>query len=123
MKRVVAFQSLIIVIGCVLLYFTGMRHAISSYVIGGAIVMGNFILLGLGWSLVFRKKLIAQSVLIIVFKYAILGVIIYHFVKQSWLLPFWFAAGIASMMFASLVFGLTLGFFEDSDEGSSRKEE
>lgn len=113
MKRVLIFQSLIIAIGGALLYFTDARHGVSSYLIGGLIVMANFVLLGLGWSLVFRKKLIALSVLIIVFKYAILGVIIYHFVKQSWLQPFWFAAGVAGMMVASLIYGLTQGLFKE----------
>ncbi|WP_413289492.1 hypothetical protein [Bdellovibrio sp. HCB337] len=123
MKRVLTFQILVLAIGCGLLWLAGMQQKISSFAIGGLIVTGNFILLGLGWGVVFRKKLIALPVLIIVFKYAILGVIIYHFVKQSWMQPFWFAAGIATMMIGSLMYGLTLGFFKDPDDGSSNKEE
>jgi hypothetical protein len=102
--------------GSLLLYFNGPQYAALSFAVGSLIVTGNFILLGSGWKLVFRKKLIALSVLIIVFKYAILGVIIYHFVKQSWLQPFWFAAGVASMMGASLIYALTQGFFEKEPE-------
>lgn len=101
------------VAGWSLLFFNITHQAAHSFGIGALIIMGNFILLGTGWKLVFRKKLIALSVLIIVFKYAILGVIIYHFVKQSWMQPFWFAVGVASMMGASLIYVLTQSFFDE----------
>lgn len=116
MKRVLLFQALMLAVGYILLRFNGPQYADLSFAVAGLIVMGNFILLGSGWKLVFRKKLIALSVLIIVFKYAILGVIIYHFVKQSWLQPFWFATGVATMMGASLIYALTQGFFEKEPE-------
>ncbi|MGZ3742260.1 MAG: hypothetical protein ACXWRE_00400 [Pseudobdellovibrionaceae bacterium] len=90
-----------------------MRQVIGSYFSGALTVAGNFILLGSAMNLVFRKKLIALSVLIIVFKYAILGVIIYHLIKQSWMHSFWYAAGVASLMIGSLIYGLTLGFFKE----------
>lgn len=113
MKIILIIQILIQSIGAALLLFNGPQHAALSFVAGGLIVTGNFILLGTGWKLVFRKKLIALSVLIIVFKYAILGVIIYHFVRQTWMQPFWFAAGVASMMGASLIYVLIQRFFKD----------
>lgn len=112
MKRVLIFQALVLAVVTLALYLYGARQEALSYIVGGFIVTGNFILLGLGWKMVFNKKLVALSVLIIVFKYAILGVIIYVVVKQNWLLPFWFAGGVASMMVASLMYGLTLGFFK-----------
>jgi hypothetical protein len=113
MKRVLLFQGLLLAIGAVALYWCGPQQAAASYILGGFIVGGNFILLGSAWKMIFNKKQVALSVLIIVFKYAILGVIIYVLVNQKWLSPFWFAAGIASMMMASLVYGLTLGLFEN----------
>jgi hypothetical protein len=113
MKRVLLFQLLVLTVGTLALYFYGARQEALSFVVAGFIVTGNFILLGLGWKLVFNKKLVALSVLIIVFKYAILGVIIYVIVKQNWLLPIWFAGGVASMMMASLIYGLTLRFFKE----------
>ncbi|RYZ88882.1 MAG: hypothetical protein EOP06_10195 [Proteobacteria bacterium] len=113
MKRIIVYQLSILAIATALMFIFGARHAVQSYLSGGLLITGNFILLGLGWKMVFSKKLIALSVLIIVFKYAILGVIIYLLVKQSWLLPFWFAAGITSIMMAALIYGLTLGFFKE----------
>lgn len=108
-------------LGCLLLFINGPQHAALSFAVGCLIVTGNFILLGTGWKLVFRKKLIALSVLIIVFKYAILGVIIYHFVKQSWMQPFWFATGVASMMGASLIYALTQSFFNEEPKAETKE--
>ncbi len=116
MKRVLTFQVFIGILGSVFLLLRGTYHEVWSYSAGALIVTGNFILLGSGWNLVFRKKLIALSALVIVFKYAILGIIIYIVAKQSWLQPIWFAAGVASMMMASLIYGLTLNLFEPKDE-------
>lgn len=113
MKRILLFQILVVALGSFLLFLAGQQQEIGSFIAGSLVVAGNFILLGFGVKLVFRKKLIALSVLIIVFKYAILGVIIYYLVKQSWVQPIWFAAGVTSMMMASLIYGLTLGFFKD----------
>jgi hypothetical protein len=113
MKRVLIFQALILAAGTILLYCYGPQQAAPSYIVGGFIVGGNFILLGNAWKMIFNKKQVALSVLIIVFKYAILGVIIYVLVNQKWLSPFWFSAGIASMMVASLAYGLTLGLFKE----------
>ncbi|MBK9324675.1 MAG: hypothetical protein IPM97_17305 [Bdellovibrionaceae bacterium] len=113
MKRILLFQTLIILLGVTTLFYFGPRHSAESFFSGGLLIAINFIFLGFAWNLVFRKKLVALSVLIIVFKYAILGVIIYQLVKQTWLLPFWFAAGVASMMIASLIFATTAGFFKE----------
>ncbi len=113
MKRILLFQVPIILAGFLSLWFFGPRQSAESFLSGGLLITFNFILLGIGWNLVFRKKLVALSVLIIVFKYAILGVIIYQLVNQPWLLPFWFAAGVASIMIASIVYGTTVGFFKE----------
>jgi hypothetical protein len=120
MKRILIFQTLIAAAGSCALWFCGPHQMIGSYVLGVLVVAGNFILLQSAWKLIFRKKLIALSVLIIVFKYAILGVIIYHLIAHGLAQPIWFSVGVTSMMVSSLIYGLTLGFFETKDE---RKEE
>src|ERR1700674_5630365 len=103
MKRILIFQVVIIVLGALCLPLLGFQQYTASFLSGGLVAAGNFILLGLGWKMVFHKKLIALSVLIIVFKYAILGIIIYLLVRQPWLLLVGFAAGIASITLASLI--------------------
>ena len=108
MKKVLTFQILIVVIGSLLLWAFGHQNLISSFASGGALVAGNFLVLGTLINFIFKKKLIALMVLVIVFKYAILGIIIYLLLKQTWLFPFWFAAGVSSMMIGSLIYAVTL---------------
>ncbi|MNL40402.1 hypothetical protein D3C87_1627470 [compost metagenome] len=83
------------------------RHQIISFSAGAGVILINFLLLGWGWGLIFRKKLIALSVGIIVFKYAILGIIIFRIVKQPWMEPLWFCLGIASFVLTSLIYSLS----------------
>jgi len=113
MIRVLKFQIVISVIACLLLWFYGPHYAMGSFLSGVLVVAGNFILLATSWKLIFSKKLIAVSVLIIVFKYAILGIIVYRLVKASWMLPIWFSAGVTSMMISALIYGLTLDYFKE----------
>lgn len=113
MRRILKFQLVILIIACPLLYIYGPRYAMNSFLAGVLVVAGNFILLGTSWKLIFTKKLIALSVLTIVFKYAILGIIIYRLIKASWMLPIWFSVGITSMMISALIYGLTIGYFEE----------
>lgn len=116
MKRVLLFQLLIVMLGSFLLWAFDRTLDIPSYAAGGALVSGNFFTLGSILNFIFKKKLIALMVLVIVFKYAILGIIIYVLVKQSWLIPLWFAAGVSSMMMGSLIYAITFGFFDKSNE-------
>lgn len=101
----------------------GAQQYVASFVGGGLVVTLNFILIGFGWKMVFQKKRVALAVLIIVFKYAILGFIIYLLVKQPWLLPLGFAAGVASIMIASLIYGLTLGAFNTVESAAESSQE
>lgn len=106
MKRVLLFQILITLLGSLLLWAFSRPDLIASYAVGSALVAGNFLLLGTLINFIFKKKLIALMVLVIVFKYAILGIIIYLLVKQSWLVPLWFAAGVSSMMMGSVLYAV-----------------
>ncbi len=55
-----------------------------------------------------RKKQVALSLGIIVFKYAFLGMIIYVLLRQPWLHPLWFGAGLGTLVISSGLFGFTL---------------
>lgn len=79
-------------------------HNGLSFLVGGLLIFVNFVFLSSGWSLIFKKKLIALAVLLIVIKYAILGIIIYHAVRDSWVEPVWFALGISSFVATILVY-------------------
>jgi hypothetical protein len=81
-------------------------EAAEAFAIGGALVAANFLILGILWGWIFNKKLIALAVSLIVFKYAILGLIIYRLIKVVAVDPFWFAMGIASFILSALIYAL-----------------
>jgi uncharacterized membrane protein YczE len=71
--------------------------------------------MGLAWGFIFQKKLIALSIGIIVFKYAILGIIIFTLVKQTWFDTLWFSLGVASLILSAFVYGLKEALREGKD--------
>lgn len=99
------FQLFIAVVGYFWLSRTSTQAAIA-FVAGSLVIAGNFLFLGLAWSFIFKKKLIALAVPLIVFKYAILGLIIYQLVKVISIDLFWFAMGIASFVLSALAYTL-----------------
>lgn len=87
-----------------------------SYLIGGLLIWYGLISWGIGMSFIFQKKYIALSMGIIVFKYAILGVIIYWFVHQNWAQPLWFSLGVASFVITALIYALTEALKEEKKD-------
>ena len=67
----------------------------------------NVALMVFCWSLIFRKKFIALSIGVIVFKYAILGVMIYFAILKGWVSPLAFSLGIGMVVPAALIFAMT----------------
>jgi hypothetical protein len=82
-----------------------MQNALS-YAAGVFIVLFNVGTHYFVWSRFLRKKLIALALGIIVFKYAILGLIIYRLLHTDWLNPIWFSVGLSSLMVGSFIFAL-----------------
>lgn len=79
-------------------------QAAISFGIGGVAVGFNFLMLGTAWSLIFQKKLIALAISLIVFKYAILGLIIYQLGQALKVDLLWFAMGIASFIVSAVTY-------------------
>jgi hypothetical protein len=96
----------LLIFGFLLLAVTDTLHNALSYAVGVGIVLFNVITLFFVWSRFLRKKFIALALGIIVFKYAILGLIIYRLLHTSWLSPIWFCVGLGSLMLGSLIFAL-----------------
>lgn len=115
MKRILISQGLITLLGCLLIGFFNAKHGAYSFLAGSGLVFLSVFLLGIGWGLIFQKKLIALAIGIIVFKYAILGVIIFTVVKLSWFMPLWFVMGVASFMFSAIYFAVTEALKEGND--------
>ncbi len=106
MKIVLITQSLITALGGLLLgFFYAPQHSLS-FVTGSLVILGSFFMLGIGFGMIFKKKLIALAIGIIVIKYAILGIIIFTLVKLAWFNPLWFSMGVASFVLSAIVYAL-----------------
>lgn len=109
MKKIILIQVLVTIgLATATLPFIA-AHQWLSLLLGVGTILLNFLLLAWGWSLIFKKKLIALAVGIIVFKYAILGIIIYRIVNEPWFQPLWFSLGIASFVISALIYSLSEG--------------
>ncbi|HWU43917.1 MAG TPA: hypothetical protein VN132_10785 [Bdellovibrio sp.] len=118
MKKILIFQGLITILGAILLTVYTASPQAKSFLVGSGLIWFSFLLLGTGWGLIFQKKLIALAVAIIVFKYAILGIIIFTIVKLPWFDPLWFAIGIASFVVSAGYFAITEFKKEEFKEGN-----
>ena len=106
MKKITIIQAVISAIAAaLLLIFAAQQHAVS-FLFGAAVISLSVGLLTVGYGLIFKKKLVALAIGIIVFKYAILGIIIFQLVKKPWLSPLWFCLGIASFALTAVVYSV-----------------
>lgn len=64
----------------------------------------NVGLMVLCWTLILRKKFIALSIGVIVFKYAILGMMVYYAIHKEWVTPLAFSLGIGMVVPAALIY-------------------
>jgi|GEM_PF-1192912 len=96
----------LLLVGTAALAATNTMQNALSYAMGVFIVLFNVGTLYFVWSRFLRKKFIALALGIIVFKYAILGLIIYRLLHTDWLNPIWFSVGLSSLMVGSLIFAL-----------------
>ncbi|MGE5086751.1 MAG: hypothetical protein ACM3MG_10655 [Bacillota bacterium] len=118
MKKVLCFQVLVTALGALILGIFAAPSQIVSFLVGSGLILLSFFLLGTGWALIFQKKLIALAVGIIVFKYAILGIIIFTIVKQPWFDPMWFAMGVASFVLSAIYYAVMKSREESKNEGN-----
>lgn len=106
MNFVLSVQILITALGSILLgSLLGIQPA-ASFGVGSLSIALSFSMMAIGYGLIFKKKMIALAVGIIVFKYAILGIIIFTLVKLSWFEPLWFALGVASLILSAIAYAL-----------------
>jgi len=84
----------------------GNKESAASYFSGSILILANVTVLTIAWSFITQKKFVALAVSVIVFKYAILGVIIYRLLKYSWLDPMWMSIGLGSLLLTTILFGL-----------------
>ena len=117
MNFVIIVQILITLIGTAALAVFGAPQHWISFLIGSGIMVLSFFLLGIGYGLIFKKKMIALAIGIIVFKYAILGIIIFTLAKLSWFNPLWFCIGVASFVLSAIFYALKESLIEGKENG------
>ncbi|AHZ85669.1 hypothetical protein AB1A81_00040 [Bdellovibrio bacteriovorus] len=116
MKYVLAIQALTTLLGGVLLGFFAAPQHTYSFISGALVILVSFFLMGWAWGLIFSKKLVALAIGIIVFKYAILGIIIFKLVDQTWFDTLWFALGVASFILSALGYAVKEALREGKED-------
>jgi len=115
LKLFFIIQIAITAIGSIVLLEGRNAESAASFAIGSGIILVNVLSLAFVFSRVIQKKLIALSISIIVFKYAILGIIIYKLLSLSWVDRIWLCAGLASLVVSALFFA-SVAKTDDEDE-------
>lgn len=72
----------------------------ANVFIGALIVLLNLVALSFSWKRIFSKKSIALAIFVIIFKYVILGMILWGLSVTGWLNVFGFLVGLASLLFS-----------------------
>ena len=103
MIKITAISSFVAaVIFSVILYFTSGLETAVSCLFGGTVMVLNLFGLWFLWKLIFSKKSIALAVLVIIFKYLILGLILWNLNQIQWIRPLGFVLGLGSLVIGVL---------------------
>lgn len=108
-SALIAFYTLIFYF--ILLKFQSINSA-NNCLVAGLIMLGNFLAITLLWKLIFNKKSIALAVLIIIFKYLILGVILWNLSNWLKIDPIGLVAGFSTLLVAILTTQLLKRFLK-----------
>ena len=102
MRFLLCFHATLTVSAAALISHWNGETAAMSFAAGGGLIFFSFAFSALIWPLVLRKKLIALSVGVIVFKFAILAWILNVVATGSSIQTDWFAGGLALVVVSSL---------------------
>jgi hypothetical protein len=107
MKKLVLLPAIAGILGAVILYWSHSPTAAASFAGGAALTTLNLSLLVWTWPRILAKKQVAPAIAIIVFKFAILGWILFEIVAKHLFEVTWFAAGFGLVVPAILFVSLT----------------
>lgn len=99
----------------VVLFFTNDQESALSCLFGGLLMLVNLLGIYLLWHLVFSKKSIALAVFVIIFKYLILGVVLWKLANVSWMKPIGLILGLSTLVFAILSTTLIKSFVKTNE--------
>lgn len=98
MKFLIYFELVLGVVGTSLAFFLVAPTAGISFAAGAAVTLFNFAVLVFGWPRILAKKQVAPATAAIVFKFAILGWILYLVAHSPAINLAWFAMGLATVI-------------------------
>jgi hypothetical protein len=101
-RRILLNQGILTALCAATLFFTS-RGQTAAFLCGGALSAINFLLLSRLWISVLDKKPVATSLLIIVTKYAILGGLLYVFIRKLKLQAIPLVTGLSTLVAAILM--------------------
>lgn len=106
-----------VLVGSGLFVWGGFEGALS-FIIGSITIFFSILAFRVGFGLIFKQKLIALAIGIIVIKYAILGIFIYVLVKKNWFDPLWFSLGVGSFTIAAVGYAVIEALKKEENNGS-----
>ena len=104
------------VFGALLVAFFAGQPALWSFAGGAAVTLFNFAVLVYVWPVILAKKQVAPGIGVIIFKFAILGWILYLVAHSQTVRLGWFACGLATVLPSVLVTAFMSDFSDDSKE-------
>jgi hypothetical protein len=117
----ILIQFGVTLIGSLILFGGRDSQSAASFAAGSGVVLMNVIVLAFTWSRMIQKKLIALSVSVIVFKYAILGIIIYKLLSFAWIHKMWFCVGLSSLVVSALFYASIAPTSDEDEEKDTEK--
>ncbi len=116
LKLFIIIQAAVTLLGSLILLEGRDGSSAASFAIGSGIVLVNVLTLGFTFSRLIQKKLIALSISVIVFKYAILGIIIYKLLSFAWVDRLWLCVGLGSLVVSALFYASVAKTDDDEEE-------
>jgi hypothetical protein len=108
LKRLFTAQGIVMFGGSVG-YFVFARPQLPAFLAGSGLITLNFVLLAAVWKRILDKKAVARTIVIVVFKYAILGVLLYYFVRVLKLPVIPLFVGLSTVGLSALAAFATIG--------------
>jgi hypothetical protein len=105
LRRIALIQLIVCIIGFAIFYVFD-RKDIIPFADGAGLITINFALLTWFWKRIFEKKPVALTFGLVVFKYAILAMVLYIFVRESNLPLTPLLGGLATLAISLLMSGL-----------------
>jgi hypothetical protein len=116
LKLFLLTQGLLTLIASLVALEMGDLLTAASVAAGGMLVLINVALTAYLVMQMIRKKQIALSVTIILFKYTILGAIVFSLLSAAWVQKGWFVIGLGSLVVSAPLYAFYISTRKEEEE-------